>query len=292
MADLMVGLDPEFLAVAGDRIVPAEKFLPAPIRTGGKLNAYSYDNACAELRPDPHAIPGVVVGRMRSLMFTVRMRISSAKDSGAVPPNTDISLSPSGQLSDEDRGLKSVAEFGCSPSMNVMEDLRTSVTMPNCTADTTPFRSAGFHIHHGVTDAASTQIMVAILDVLLGLYDVTMCHHLAHDEASRIRRQEVGYGRAGEYRQRVVASGDVVLEYRVMSPWMLASDDSVRLIKIMSQICTLPLDKLMDLLSSMPPRPAVMDAINHTQPEIASDLWENAMKVWQQKILHYTGVKA
>ena len=279
------GLDPEILAFSGDYIVPAEYFLPAPTRIAatGLLNPLSYDNAAIEMRPVHSPSTTVLINRTVSLLETTRRAIQMAKEEGVIPDDTTIVTTPAGVLRSEDTCMESVQTFGCSPSMMVMADYSSEVTIPHATADATPVRSAGFHVHQELADPTSAQAAVAVMDGLMGLLDVIHNERHGWAEASKLRRAVLGYGKAGEHRVRIVATGATVLEYRSMSPWPITDRTTITWVLGMAQmVCRLDMRSLMRVLSAFPPRAEVMSAINEGDAKEAKKLMTVCRSAWRR----------
>lgn len=258
------GLDPEILAICDGRIIAGERFVPAPMRDAqGVLNPLSYDNAAVEMRPMHNSSARKLVKSCLQLMYNAKRHLADAIKDGRVPAMSQLSMAPAGVLADGDQVLPSVMGFGCSPSHMVMPDYSSIQTVPYVSASETPIRSAGFHIHCEIENPEAAQAVVAVLDCILGLRDVMGNTKAGFAAQSRMRRMELGYGRAGEYRMRIVASGAHVLEYRAMSPWILANPlGMVWSINVMRHICSMPTSDVISLLSKMPNRSSVMDVIN------------------------------
>jgi hypothetical protein len=277
------GLDPEFLALSDGIIIPAEHYLPAPIRDAdGVLNPLSWDNAAAELRPSHTTSPSRLTKSTFSLMKRAKSHLNKAIKEDRIPCSTQFSLIPAAKVEGDDFILPSVQQFGCSPSRLLNNDYSLSVTTPSMPPGATRIRSAGFHLHQEMTDPTASQAAVGVLDGILGLSDVIANDKQGWTEASRMRRLDLGYGRAGEHRVRLVATGATVLEYRAMSPWPLGSKKSMLWsIEIMRAVCAMSNSTLMKLLGQLPSRSEITSTINNADTELAKPLLRAFHKVWR-----------
>lgn len=252
------GLDPELLTLDKGLIVPAEFFLDSKAEN----EHLSYDNAAMEIRPNQSDNLKELVGNTFGLLHMAEVKMRLARRRHQIPPGSKLSYIPAAMLPSKVRNLSSVRTFGCTPSQVVLSDFSTHTQKVSC--PNVPFRSAGFHIHQELVRTGTVQAAVAVLDGLLGLTDVLMNHKAGWTYASRVRRKELRYGRAGEYRLRKVNSGRDVLEYRVMSPWPLSHRKYVGwAASVMKSVCECPLDVLVDVLDHFPSRKLITKMINH-----------------------------
>jgi hypothetical protein len=285
MLSLNCGLDPELLAMSNGFIVPGELFVPPPIRDKrtGEWNSLSYDNAAVEMRPYHTTSTAKLVKGTTYLLRRANQYLQHAIEGGTVPSDTKFSFAPASMLDNEGASLKSVTTFGCSPSQMVKPDYSTMDIAPSAVAAETRIRSAGFHVHSELVDPLSGQAAVALLDATLGLTDVVMNRQNGWCEASRMRRQELGYGRAGEHRIRIVATGKTVLEYRSLSPWPIAHGNTMAwAIDTMRSVCALNTDRLMSTLNRIPARNHIMDAINDSDAVSAKALLSLVKPIWDE----------
>ncbi len=277
------GLDPEILTIDGDGyIVPASYFLDPPKRDAkGVLNDISYDNAAIEIRPEESEDLDILALNTDTLLHRATVSMRLARRRQKIPPGSELSLIPSAPLHPKIRYNKSVSSFGCSPSQTVGDDYGVFTTKLFCSPGKTLYRSAGFHIHQELSHHDTEQPAVAVLDGLLGLVDVQQNHKLGWSKASRIRRNGLGYGRAGEHRVRKVPSGQRVLEYRVMSPWPLADDaDIMWTTATVKAVCECSLNTLLDVLDEFPDRPKITKAINRDDHMSAKELRGPVLTAW------------
>lgn len=259
------GLDPELLTLNNGYIVPASYFLDAPKRdANGILNSISFDNAAVEIRPEQSDDLDILADNTDKLLHKATVYMRLARRRQKIPPNSELSFIPAARLNASTRFIKSVGSFGCSPSQTVLDDYSVRTTELRANPSTTAFRSAGFHIHQELAHSDTEQPAVAILDGLLGLTDVLVNCQQGWNTASKIRRVDLGYGRAGEHRVRTVPSGHKVLEYRVMSPWPLANAKHILwATSVIKEVCESQLDTLLSVLDAYPDRFKITNAINH-----------------------------
>jgi len=278
---MKTGLDPEILTIGAGYLVPASYFLdPTTKDSEGALNSLSYDNAAIEIRPKESKNLEVLADRTGILLNMAVAQVRLARQQNKIPPKSVITLIPAARLHKVARDVESVKEFGCAPSQTVTNDYGVSTTIPGCTPEETPIRSAGFHIHQELSFPDTEQPIVAILDGLLGLADVVVNQRAGWSEASRMRRGVLGYGRAGEYRTRKV-KGKVILEYRVLSPWPLSKpSDLLWVTSLVKQVCEQPFTVLMSVLDAFPSRPRIVSAINHADCDIAHALMNLCSTAW------------
>lgn len=280
------GLDPEVLVLNGDSVVPASRFLGPPERDEqGVLNQLSYDNAAIEMRPT-HAdrVEDLTKG-LGVLFHTAHATMRLARRKGQIPSKSKIKFIPAAHLSEADRELETVSRFGCSPSILLDNDYASRNVIPLRSGGETLVRSAGFHIHQEIQDPESTQAVVAVLDGFLGLLDVMMNHRNGWDDASRLRRLHLGYGRAGEHRIRRVTSGALVLEYRSLSPWPLSNPEYIKsLLYTVRTISNQSADTLLTVLNDFPDRKEITSAIDTSNYRAAARMIRQCRKAWRTHV--------
>lgn len=278
------GLDPEALLVSRGHAIPASLFLPAPTRMKhGALNHLSFDNAAAEFRPQHSHRVGRLTARLWSLVRSAHAHLAFAKLMKLVPQDAFFSIAPAAPLKHDQRHLESVSTFGCSPSQMLDNHYAPHVSVPKLSADETPIRTAGFHIHQELP-YPTTQAAVAVMDGLLGLQDVLINDWLGFGPESRQRRNLLGYGRAGEYRTRLVDTQQV-LEYRTLSPWPFLSPDlTIRVLKLSREICSQVPNTLLDVLGAFPSRSDITSTINYHNPTVAQKLLVECQAAWTKHV--------
>lgn len=104
-------------------------------------------------------------------------------------------------------------------------DAYTRKTLPSQenAIKTTPFRTAGGHIHLGgdgaLQDSIKIKLVVYALDLFVGVPSLYLDNNILAQERRRM------YGKAGSYREKSYG-----LEYRALSPFWLRSPDTVKLV--------------------------------------------------------------
>lgn len=315
------GLDPELLILdSDDYCIPASKFLidssavslgreNRPYNVSSRNGMFVYDNAAMELRIHPNVCLETINHDMSTALYYAYRAFRVGKSRNKIPMDSRISFAPAARLRPEDRQLESVAVFGCSPSIGINSDMESVATVPLASASDTPWRSAGYHVHVGTDnyaeiaeydpDALSSTFAkhTAILDAFVGIVDVLMCHHGAHANLSRIRRYNLGYGRAGEHRVKpLLEEGErwdddmdeyrddttykSLYEYRVLSPWPLShpmwtwwAGSAVRHV-----IHRMQSDVVSKVESLLPDRSEIIDIINTTDVDGAWELWPKIVR--------------
>lgn len=190
-----IGSDPEFFFEKDGKVVPSIEVVTEETdrvkRDGfqGELNPRS--SHCREIAGSSVA---------RALLEANRI----ARQVGA-----QVSFQQSVVIDDEtwQRAPDEIKRFGCNPTVNVHEeDFERGDGMNE------RFRSAGGHIHLGVTKKIKAKYMnlVKVLDIVVGNTCV-----LIDRDPSNARRRKI-YGRAGEFRLKPYG-----LEYRVPSNFWL-----------------------------------------------------------------------
>lgn len=278
---MKTGLDPEVLVMCGNEVVAAERFLEGP-GDSDTPRPISYDNAAIEMRPDASESPHELRNNLSELFRLVDSSFNKARFSFRIPFNSNIDFRPAGSLRVYDRTLKSVARFGCSPSLLLTNEYTTKTVVPCQSADSTYIRSAGFHVHQEIPNLGTCQVIVAALDGLLGLRDVLMNEQKGWSPASRLRRLHLGYGRAGEHRIRT-QDGVQILEYRTLSPWPLMHPKMAEfVINTTRAVASYPLNVIMSALADFPDRSDITAAINDATADNARPMLRQCQKAWQE----------
>lgn len=252
---MKTGLDPEFLVLDSDGfIVPASIFLPT------KEGQIAYDNAAVEIRPKATTSPSALRATAQRLRVQALSRAIGR-----------LSYTPAARLRPRHQDLAAVKVFGCSPSQVVMADLSTQTLTPSASASSTPVRSAGFHVHQEIAFGDMAPIIVSILDFRLGLVDVLVNQKLGFTKASKLRRETLGYGLAGEHRVRDNGEGTTILEYRTLSPWPLRGMASI--LHTVRGLAAMGSDELFSTFEALPERGKIIEAINTSNPDLARSLY-------------------
>jgi hypothetical protein len=286
-----VGADPELFITDKDGIpLAAEAMFSALPKKGTSWPSVGYDNVAVEYTIKPAQCLQQNNANHSRQILSILDQLKGK--------NRQISLLPALEFPvDTLKKYKSASVFGCDPSMLCVNgEILMGAPAPN------PFeiryRSAGFHIHIGVevinhnypddpyknvrailhNDQKRTEV-VQTADLILGLPSVILDQH----PANKIRRTELGYGLAGEFRYQPYG-----LEYRTLSSWPLrhpmwvwwasaALRDAVKLV-----YHEIKLFEKMDMI-------AVSEVINNSDVKTAATLWARVKKLlcklaWQQMI--------
>ncbi len=287
------GLDPEFLVLDGDGMI-----IPASLFIKDKSGTVIYDNAAVEIRPDHNSCLETTTENTQYELWTAHKAMKTAWVKGKIPSRSAVTFAPSARLRKEHKDLPSVSEFGCSPSKVLNPDMTASVSRCQVDAQSTPYRCAGFHVHttadqycyeyepdpENMVELFTKRI--ALCDATVGLVDVLMNHLAGWDEQSKVRRETLGYGKAGEFRirmhERETWDGEYyeympIIEYRTLSPWPLShpmwtwwAQSAVR--HCMARASIKNVDRT---LAMLPDRSEIVDAINTTNAESAFELWKS-----------------
>lgn len=295
LINVSLGLDPELLVVDDDGyIVPAEKFL-----TGDKKAWVAYDNAAIELRPAPCYCAAGLSGNTRELLWDAIAKMRLARRKGIIPKGSSIITSPAAPVRREDMMLESVSMFGCSEAIRLEADGSINSVKPNPGAESIPFRSAGYHVHVATQLEKTTRSLliptregfiewlvprIKVLDALVGLVDVMMVSRDGDEELSQIRREQIGYGRGGEFRVCQQLDTWSHFEYRTPSPWAMNHpmwswwlQTSVRHVMDAGRTSDA---QIRTLVEGLPERSEILEAINRCDNGTAETLWEASRVVW------------
>lgn len=213
---ITLGTDPELFALDHGKVLSAYQALGGNRDyqlTWGELTP---DGAAVEFTVTPSGNPTELVSRMfRNIQET--MAIVSAHGADRLVNTSVIDVSELIAAHPAELGERcSLQVFGCNPDICIYPD---TFARPNPV--TTPFRSAGGHIHIGFPPELMEapfmrQALVFLLDATLGLASV----YGLDTETARQRKKL--YGRAGYARLY-----DDRLEYRVLPAAFLTSNEEV-----------------------------------------------------------------
>lgn len=276
------GLDPEYLVIDDDGfIVPSELFIPTDfdtIDTSQQIinpSTVSPDNAAVEIRPDAIGCLQTLSGRTKSLLWFAERQHRLARMKGDIP-KSNFSITPAAELRPEHMDLESVSVFGCAPSLNLTADLDVIKQSPEVEASEVTHRSAGFHVHYSDGESYTEDQLIIrliptiqVLDALIGLVDVMMNDAAGLLEASRIRRDLLGYGNGGEFRIANLHEGH--FEYRTLSPWPLSHP--IWTWWAGSAVRSAFLYATQEKASRLPDRSEILDVIRTGDTEAAMPLW-------------------
>lgn len=216
------GCDPEFFFAKDGKVIGAEKVLPGDGITfkatytagydpdGLQKNKFIIDGVQAELNPNPNPCRANLGNEIAACFRQLRAHLDKKKD-------VKVSFEPVIKVSriEFDNLCEKSKVFGCAPSKNLYDKGATI----KVNAAKYRRRSAGGHIHMGLTGTPALELLrrnperlVTLMDILVG----NTCVIIDRDPNAVIRRKV--YGRAGEY--RLPAHG---VEYRTLSNFWLRS---------------------------------------------------------------------
>ena len=294
--EMSTGLDPEFFVLdPAGFIVPAEKFIDSAADGEARV---VYDNAAVEVRPFAGSCLEGVGNNTTVVMRDAYRQMRLARLQGRIRPNSEISLVPAARLRKADMKMLSVQEFGCSPAKSLGADMTITTVKPIVDPTEIRWRSAGFHVHQSFGDNWSKAYFTnaakdstALCDALIGLVDVQMVYLAGHAQQSCIRRQDIGYGRAGEFRIRPYADnadtstyvsrreGYGIYEYRTLSPWPLSHPIwSWWAASAVRQCCLT--EGRGAIIKKLPDRSEIIDVINSCDFKGADKLWRASLRAW------------
>lgn len=232
-----VGNDPEIFITEDGKVIPSEKLLrekqdPSDFIYEWRLNEeyeVKKDNAAIEFNfPADECLQTVNQG-IEACLHKLRTSYFDSK-------RHKIKLQPAIEFSKEDMNkYPSMLEFGCSPSLSYYNDI-LKISKPTGDPRKIRFRSTGYHVHLGserprqlnpslspdeykmaelLHTTEGRVRLVQMCDLLVGLPAVLIERD---SENVHIRRNVLGYGRAGEFREQRHG-----FEYRTLGPWPLIS---------------------------------------------------------------------
>jgi len=231
-----VGNDPEVFVTEKGKIVPSEKLLKERRTRAGiaDLRDIHYSDASYKVKVDNAAVefnfPAATC--LQGVLGNISMTLRKLKNNYLKPRIHSVCLKAAMELSTDDmKRYQSLLQFGCAPSLLFSND-DLKISRPIVDPRTTRYRSTGYHVHLGLAKAGSyydsetnnaAKILhttagrvrlVRICDMIVGLPSVLLERDT---EAVHIRRNVLGYGRAGEFREQPHG-----FEYRTLGPWPMA----------------------------------------------------------------------
>lgn len=211
---LSYGTDPEFVLknietnkfVSSFGIVPGEKNNPIKLEDLGKGYSVQKDNVLIEFCVPP-------VENFIDLYESVKKAVEYTEQH-ILPHSIKVIPITTGEYDPVDLDNEYARTFGCSPSFNAWTGM-INHTSPNNSV----YRSAGFHIHFGLSNNNPSTIFrfIQLLDLTLGIPSVLT-------DEDNIRRKQ--YGQAGEFRPTEYGA-----EYRVLGGYVMQSKDNFYAIK-------------------------------------------------------------
>lgn len=276
-----VGNDPELFITEKGKLVPSEKVVPR--RPPNGLHKVKVDNAAVELNFPANTCLQYNLGEAARALFLLKNNYMDGKK------NYQITLKPAMEVEAEDmETCGSLLAFGCDPSLLYYKD-ELKVSRPTCDPRTMRFRSIGFHVHlgwekpgHG--NSKELNDMATILHTTEGRVRlVQMCDYIVglpavllerDDKAVQIRRNMLGYGRAGEFREQPHG-----FEYRTLGPWPLLNPAwawwANGAVRDALQLVMMGMDK--EIIKKISGQD-VSDTINTNNRIVAARLWVDVKK--------------
>lgn len=216
------GCDPEIFLTRGDKVIGAERVIPEAGLVVPSHDSYYkmvdqgrkglvLDGVQVELNPKPSTCRGILGNELSAAFKTLKKHLATMDGiSASFRQVVEVDAKELEGLSEKAKAL------GCAPSRNIYD----SGARVNMDGSTNGLRSAGGHIHLGLTSSTvfkERERLVVLMDILVGNTAVLM------DRNPLNAKRRTQYGRAGEH--RLPAHG---LEYRTLSnfwlrAWPLAS---------------------------------------------------------------------
>ena len=172
---------------------------------------FFHDNVLAEVAIAPSMTAEETERNFHTALKTLSDMVSPCK----------LNLAASADYPQKELKDPEAREAGCSEETDAY--VRKTLPSQEKIIKTTPFRTAGGHIHLGgkgvLQDSGRIPLVVYAMDLFVGIPSL----FLDNNVLSKERRQM--YGRAGSHREKTYG-----LEYRVLSPFWLRSPSTVKLI--------------------------------------------------------------
>jgi hypothetical protein len=220
-----IGTDPEFFMVdKNGKLISAiphikgKKHDPEELESGGTLQS---DNVAIEFATPPAVDGEDFVVKVRNAFKDVYSRLGSDYDIAVIPSaNFDAD-----QLEDDEAKL-----FGCEPDFDAWT---LSVNQPPPSAEESPFRSCGAHIHVGHAEGDGNDFLlthegriqtVKMMDLVHGVISIVL------DNSQPAMDRKKLYGKSGCHRPT-----DYGVEYRVLSNFWMKSPQLVMLMDCLTK---------------------------------------------------------
>jgi hypothetical protein len=202
---ISIGADPEVFISLDNKIVPCIGVI------GGKkkdplviteMMSVLEDNVCLEWNMSPSYSKKEFVNKCAEALSLVKNTV--------LPDGYEVVIKDFHEFNPEELTYKAAKEFGCEADYNAYTLRINESPDPD-----TNFRAAGGHLHFGVENISSMEIVEAVR-----LCDAIIGTHCVMNEEKTIRRKI--YGGAGSFRVK-----DYGFEYRTPSNFWIESDDKV-----------------------------------------------------------------
>lgn len=198
------GCDPEFFFKKDGKVIGSEKVLS---KNGLEhLTSVVKDGIQAEIHPQANECRVILANNLSNCLASIAGNLEGVECDFS--PLVDIDKEEMDSLSDDSK------QFGCSPSISA-SDKKATIKVKDPSKYL--FRSAGGHIHLGITNEIELLQVHKNIDTIVKLMDIIVgntCVLLDRHEGNVERRKN--YGRAGEYRIKPYG-----FEYRTLSNFWL-----------------------------------------------------------------------
>ena len=285
-----MGTDPEVFVVKEEdpgTAIPASVLGLKDIRSLKGSPVFGYDNVCLEFNAGPRTCLQELNAKLGE---GIRKAYAAASSQKSIFSYDAIRKFPMEVLMQHEEAQT----FACNPAY-IVQDEEVVVNLPRCDPLDIDLRSAGYHVHIGISnacagspnpspnlhvdvqstikrnnrtyeilrDASNHPKLAQMCDILVGLPAVM----LDRSEATYMRRQYIGYGRASEFRSKPYG-----FEYRALSAWPIRSPAwawwAHAAVRDAATILAYEIDLTNEVEYS-----EVAEAINSCDQETASELW-------------------
>lgn len=279
-----IGNDPEIFVMKDGFIYPSEKlsrdFTQQDIDVKAKLVV---DNAAVEAQMNAGTClssrNSALTSCLGLLWDTLKKKFKDVADVSSL-----ISVNAVEQVNPTDlKVLRSLRQFGCSPSL-IIKNGEIEISRPEIDATKIPWRSIGFHVHLGQSEANENLSefntkkylkdtsflfrLVQMCDLIVGIPGVLLERNT---EAVKIRRRILGYGKAGEFREQPHG-----FEYRTIGPWPLLHPMWTWFVNCLTRDAFLLTARHYDkVILPLFDRQEVEDTINNNDLVKAVKIWNN-----------------
>ena len=207
------GCDCEFILTLHGQYKSAVPVLKGTREKREKLNGHEifHDNVLAEVAVQYGASRHQVVENFGAALKWLASKVAPCR----------LNLAASADFPEKELLDPDAKQAGCDEET----DAYTRMTLPSQeeAVKSSPFRTAGGHIHLGgagvLQNSIKVKLVIYALDLFVGIPSLFLDNNILAVE----RRQM--YGKAGSYREKPYG-----LEYRVLGPFWLRSPDTVKLI--------------------------------------------------------------
>lgn len=237
------------------------------ISIGGD-NKVIHDNVLLEFNTKPAKTEAEFIKTINKSLVGINKLVSKS--------NLRMLAQASDNFPEEELDCDEAKVFGCEPDYNAWTLRRNEIAGD---AANSPFRSAGGHLHIGMSDEGGPLngilqdplgkvSVVKALDVFCGVTSV----FIDKDPTSAKRRQL--YGGAGAHRPK-----DYGVEYRALGNWWVASPTHTKLVyQLTKTALTLLVEGKLDELVAKIGQDRIINIINESRVEEAREVFEEFIK--------------